>query len=115
MAVLRLTMGLLPLPGLPVPSLGFPVNPEPPQAAALIRTVSLASPAPLAYEETHAAPAATNLDQKQSGLQRCKPSEAVIEIGGSLGFRSFRSSSSRPEVAASGLSSFYPFNCSGNQ
>jgi hypothetical protein len=72
MAVLRITVGLLPLPGLPVPSLRFPVNPESPQTAAFVRTIGLASPAPPAYEETHAAEAATNLDQKQSGLQRCK-------------------------------------------
>ena len=89
MAVLRLTMGLLPLPGLPVPSLGFPVNPESPQAAAPVRTIGLAPPAPPAHEEPHAAPSAMNLDQEQSGLQPCKQSEAVIEIWCLWGFRSF--------------------------
>ena len=64
-AVLRETVGLLPLVGLPVPSLGFPVNPEFPQTAALLRTVSLAAPAPPAHQEPHAAEAAVDLDKKQ--------------------------------------------------
>ena len=89
MAVLRLAMSFLPLPGLAVSSLGFPVNPKSPQAAAFSATVGLAPPAPPAYEEALSAEAATNLDQKQSGLQPCKQSEAVIEICRLLGFRSF--------------------------
>lgn len=64
-AVLREAMGLLPLPGLTVPSLGFPVNRESPLAAALLRTVGLAPPAPAAHEEPHAAEAAVDLDEKR--------------------------------------------------
>jgi len=78
--VLRQAVGLLPLPGLPVPHLSFPVSPESPLAAALLRTVGLVPPAPAAHEEPRAAKAAMNLDEKQNGLQPCKQSEAVIEI-----------------------------------
>lgn len=111
MAVLRQAVGLLSLPGLPVSSLRLPVNPESPQTAALVRTIGLSPPAPPAYEETHAAPSAMNLDKKQSGLQPCKQSEAVVEIWRLWGFRSFRSSLSEPEVGASGFLflSFQPF------
>ena len=79
-AVLGQAVGLLPLPGLPVPSLGFPVNPESPLMAALIRTIGLAPPAPPAHEEPRPAEAAMNLDKKQRGLQPCRQSEAVIEL-----------------------------------
>ena len=103
MAVLREAMGLLALPGLPVPSLGFPVNLEFPLPAALVRTIGLAAPAPPAHEETGPAPSATNLDKKQNGLRPCKQSEAVIDVWCMWGFRSFRSFFSKPEVAASGF------------
>ena len=89
MAVFREAMGLLSLAGLPVPSLGFPVNAKSPLAAALLRTVGLAPPAPAADKEPPAAEATMNLDKKQGGLQPCKQSEAVIEIRRVWGFRSF--------------------------
>ena len=89
MAVFREAMGLLSLAGLPVASLCFPVNAKSPLAAALLRTVGLAPPAPAADEEPPAAEAAVNLDKKQNGLQPCKQSEAMIEIRRVWGFRSF--------------------------
>ena len=80
MAVLGEAMGLLPLLGLPVPSLRFPVNPESPLASAFIRTIGLASKAPAAHEEPRCAEVTPNLDEKQSGLQPCTQSEAVVNI-----------------------------------
>lgn len=80
MAVLRLAMGLLSLLGLAVPSLRFPVNPEHPLASAFFGTIDLATPAPAAHEEPRSAEAAVDLDEKQSGLQPCTQSEAVVNI-----------------------------------
>ena len=85
MAVFREAMGLLSLAGLPVASLRFPVNAKLPLAAALLRTVCLAPPAPAADKEPHAAEAAMNLDKKQRGLQPCIQSEAVVERMNCLG------------------------------
>ena len=85
MAVFREAVGLLSLAGLPVASLRFPVNPESPLAATLLRTVCLAPPAPAADKEPHAAEAAVNLDKKQSGLQPCTQSEAVVKRMSCLG------------------------------
>jgi hypothetical protein len=105
MAVFREAMSLLSLAGLPVASLCFPVNPEPPLAAALLRTVGLAPPTPAADEEPHAAEAAVNLDKKQSGLQPCTQSEAVIEIRRVWGFRSFSELFFKARSCRFGLSS----------
>jgi hypothetical protein len=64
-AVLGEAVGLLPLQGLTVPSLRFPVNPELPLVAAFTRTVGLAPEAPPAHEERRGAEVAVNLDEKQ--------------------------------------------------
>jgi hypothetical protein len=80
MAVLGETMGLLSLFGLAVPPLCFPVNPELSLASALFGTIDLAPPAPAAHEEPRSAEAAVDLDEKQSGLQPCTQSEAVVNI-----------------------------------
>ena len=80
-AVLCLAVGLLSFVGVTVTSLRFPVNPASSRAAALVRTIGLASPAPAAYAEPQTAEAAADLHQKQkNGLRPCKPSEAMVKI-----------------------------------
>jgi hypothetical protein len=64
-AVFCLAVSLLPLVGLPVTSLRFPVNPVSSQVAACVTTIGLASKAPPAYAEPQTAEAAANLHQKQ--------------------------------------------------
>lgn len=114
MAVFREAMGPLSLAGLPVASLCFPVNPESPLAAALLRTVCLAPPTPAAHEEPHAAEAAVNLDKKQSGLQRLHTVRSRGKKNEVFGASDcLRSSSLKPEAATSGFSSFLSFQLFG--
>src|SRR5271157_4276983 len=98
MAVLRLAMGLLPLLGLPVPSLRFPVNPEHPLASALFGTIGLAPPAPAAHEEARSAEAAVDLYEKQKRPPTLRTVGSRDKIEWFVGLRSFRSSSSKPEA-----------------
>lgn len=80
-AVLCLAVGLLSFVGLTVTSLRFPVNPASPRAAACLRTIGLASPAPAADAEPQTAETAADLHQKQKNdLRPCKPSEAMVKI-----------------------------------
>jgi hypothetical protein len=108
-AVFPLPMSLLASRGLPVTSLGLPVNSAPPQGTALRTTICLPPPAPPTYVKPQTATAATNLYQKQnkmaSDLQTARSHDKNRESRRASDC--LRSSLSKPEGAASGFP-FYP-------